>query len=303
MPEDASSCPQRLRPAQPSDREHFARLYARCDLLSCEYSLGNLIAWGGIYGSRWCEFRGATVIHLRESDDLLFPVGATLSAAELVDLSLAFCAAGHAGAFYQAPAGLLDRRPELRSCFTATAHEDYADYLHRTERLAELNGEKLNKKRNLIRQFERSFPGARTLPLGPEHAAACLALTAQWSQGREEWRAEREDEAIAAAFASFAPSGFEGVGLFNGADLLAFCIYSLMGESAVVHFEKAVPGIKGAAQAINRETARALLGRCRHINREQDLGHPGLRRAKRSYDPDLMLVPEFLELKSLPGPA
>jgi hypothetical protein len=295
MLEQASTCPERLRPVLPTDRDHFDRLYARCGLLSCEYSFGNLMAWGGIYGSRWCEFRGATVIHLQKSDDLLFPLGAELAAIELDELSAAFRATGCSGAFYQAPVGILERRPELRAFFNATAHEDYADYLHRTERLADLGGAKLGKKRNLIHQFERAFPAARPQPLGPEHATACLALTARWAEGREAWRAEREDEAIAATFAAFTPSGFEGVGLFNGTDLLAFCIYSHMGDSAVVHFEKAIPDIKGAAQTINHETARTLLGRHAYINREQDLGHPGLRHAKRSYDPDLMLVPEFLE--------
>jgi hypothetical protein len=291
----AASCPPRLRPVTVADRDHFRRLYARCGLLSCEYSFGNLIAWGGIYGTRWCEFRGATVIHLRESDDLLFPVGAELTAPELADLSRAFRDAGCSGAYYQAPAGLLARRPELAAHFTATTHEEYADYLHRSERLATLGGAKLGKKRNLIRQFENRHPGVQATPLGPEHADLCLALTARWAEGREEWRAEREDEAIAATFANFADGGFAGVGLCQSRDLLAFCIYSPMGDSAVVHFEKSVPGLKGAAQAVNQAAARAILGHHAFINREQDLGHPGMRQAKRSYDPDLMLVPEYLE--------
>jgi len=296
MAEAASDLFDRLRPVVPADRAHFLALYRRCGLLSCEYSFGNLLAWREIYCACWCEFRGATLIYLQRSDDLLFPVGAELEPGMLVAISQAFRSCQSAGAFHQAPAGLVARHPELGEYFNPVRNADCADYLHQVERLAELKGGKLGKKRNLIRQFERAWPQVRKVALGPEHAADCLNLTSRWAEApdRDLWRIEREDEAIAAAFAHFIAGGFAGIGLYADHELLAFCLYSLMGETAVIHFEKAAPGIKGAAQAINQATAEMLVGHCRYLNREQDLGHPGLRQAKRSYDPDLMLVPEDL---------
>lgn len=290
MPVAANLIPEFLRPVLPIDQDHFRQLYRRSGPLSCEYSFGNLLAWGGIYHGHWGEFRGATVIYLQQSDDLLFPIGADLTATDLAELSAAFRARGHAGAYHQVPLAWIARTPDLERHFQAVPNPDYADYLHLVPRLVELNGTKLNKKRNLIRQFERTCPGTVPRTLGPEHAQACLDLTRHWATGRQAWTIEREDEAIAAAFHHFTAGGFEGVGLFADDHLLAFCLFSLMGDVAVVHFEKAIPELKGAAQAINRETARALLGRCRYLNREQDLGLPGLRQAKRSYDPDLILV-------------
>ena len=80
--------------------------------------------------------------------------------------------------------------------------------------------------------------------------------------------------------------------------MFAFSIYSpLNGNMADVHFEKFDPEVKGIGQVINWETARALAGTTKYINREQDLGIEGLRQAKRSYTPEYILNAYFLGRK------
>ncbi len=66
------------------------------------------------------------------------------------------------------------------------------------------------------------------------------------------------------------------------------------GDTWDIHFEKSDVSFKGAAQMINYETAKFLEGTARYINREQDLGIPGLRQAKRSYVPHVLIEPYFL---------
>jgi hypothetical protein len=56
-------------------------------------------------------------------------------------------------------------------------------------------------------------------------------------------------------------------------------------ETVVIHFEKGCPAHKGIYQAINQMFLESLEGRFRLVNREQDLGDPGLRKAKLSYHP------------------
>ena len=63
-------------------------------------------------------------------------------------------------------------------------------------------------------------------------------------------------------------------------------------DTAVCHFEKAEPFMEGLSQLVNREFAARLFTDCRYINREQDLGEPGLRNAKLSYHP-VELVRKF----------
>jgi hypothetical protein len=57
-------------------------------------------------------------------------------------------------------------------------------------------------------------------------------------------------------------------------------------STAVCHFEKAMPQFQGLAQVINQWFAKNNLGDFAYVNREQDLGIPGLRKAKESYFPD-----------------
>ena len=68
---------------------------------------------------------------------------------------------------------------------------------------------------------------------------------------------------------------------------VAFSLYEHLNPSTcVVHFEKAMREYKGLYQLVNRETAKKIYSKgCKHINREEDLGIEGLRKAKLSYHP------------------
>ena len=75
-----------------------------------------------------------------------------------------------------------------------------------------------------------------------------------------------------------------------GIGWVAFSICSRVNsEQFTVHFEKNDPEFKGSGQIVNQETARALLPFGKYINREQDLGIEGLRHAKMSYRPLVLL--------------
>ena len=83
--------------------------------------------------------------------------------------------------------------------------------------------------------------------------------------------------------------GLEGVMIFCGGKMTAFSVFSIFNGTCIVHFEKYDRAVKGAAQAVNYETAKAVLGRCRYINREQDLGIEGLREFKKYLRPSRFL--------------
>jgi hypothetical protein len=96
----------------------------------------------------------------------------------------------------------------------------------------------------------------------------------------------------------FTELGLQGVKISRGDDMVAFSIFSPLNANMVdVHFEKFDPEVKGSSQVINWETAKFLSGKYKYINREQDLGIEGLRRAKQSYDPEYIVSAYFLERK------
>jgi len=160
---------------------------------------------------------------------------------------------------------------------------DNFDYLYERRSLAELTGRKFHKKRNLIKAFLKDFNYSGE-PLLEQHIPQALQILDRWANDRE----DRGDYAAAR----------EGL---EKAEQLQLCggiyyvegdpaAYSLgeenaRGRSFIIHFEKAVGGYKGIWQFVNQAFAAILPEQYTTINREQDLGNEGLRRAKHSYKP------------------
>jgi len=160
---------------------------------------------------------------------------------------------------------------------------DNFDYLYCREPLATLTGRGLQKKRNLVHHFERDND-YRSEPLGPERIPDALAVL-------EAWREHARD------LADYAPArdallhaqefGLEGRITYVAGEPAGYTLGEAVKDATmfVVHYEKTVPDMKGLYQFINMDLVRALPPATTLINREQDLGDPGLRQAKTTYRP------------------
>ena len=182
-----------------------------------------------------------------------------------------------------------------------------ADYLYRASDLAELPGRAYMKKRNHVARFARNFPGAELVPLGPETAGDARAVERRWlgeagpeGAADEAAEAERSEDAasrlaeagaIEEALERFDALGLRGALLRVAGEPVAMTMASEISPGIWdVHFEKAVgeAAANGAYAAINKLFAASLPGAVL-INREEDLGIEGLRRAKLSYGPSAIL--------------
>lgn len=167
--------------------------------------------------------------------------------------------------------------------YTVTEDRDNFDYLYNRSDLVELQGRKYHKKRNLIKAFISNHEYT-AMPLLDEHIPAALEVLDRWREeygGPGDYAAARE--ALERSwelqlcggiyFVEDQPAGYTlGEELANS-------------TSFVIHFEKAVTEYKGIYQFINQSFASILPDFYLTINREQDLGDPGLRQAKHSYKP------------------
>ncbi len=166
---------------------------------------------------------------------------------------------------------------------------DQFDYVYRSEDLIKLAGRKYHAKRNHINKFRRSHPFTY-VPFTNEHLEPCLELADSWCAWRRceedlnlvgEWDAVRE-----------ALTHFEALQIVGGVILVedqvkAFALGELLNEEmATVHIEKADPEIPGLYAVINQQFCENCWPDVPFVNREQDLGEPGLRKAKLSYYPD-----------------
>jgi len=165
---------------------------------------------------------------------------------------------------------------------------DSFDYLYLREELATLPGNRFHKKKNRINYFAARHDHEVHTYSG-QHLCGCLQLLDEWGrvaevEGNRSFGLEMDATAEALAQADIL--GLEGVAVTVAGVVRAFAVGERLNrETAVCHFEKADHFMEGLSQLVNREFARLLFADCRYINREQDLGEPGLRNAKLSYHP------------------
>jgi hypothetical protein len=172
---------------------------------------------------------------------------------------------------------------------------DNFDYLYLRQELAALAGNRYHKKKNRVNYFTNRH--AYTLePYTSGHLAGALALLEEWSRVRGQIASNSLGQEVVAArealqLADFL--GLQGLVVTITGKVKAFVLGERLNrQTAVCHFEKADPFLEGLSQLIEMEFNRQLFTDCRWINREQDLGEPGLRAAKLSYHP-VELVKKF----------
>lgn len=179
---------------------------------------------------------------------------------------------------------------------------DSDDYLYATEKLATLSGKKLHAKRNHCNKFEQTYDW-RFEPMTASHFPAVLELLQRWNDEKDEnggISLQAEWEAVCRAIDGFAELQLEGGVLFAENEPVAFTMGSpSYGSTMDVHFEKVRPDIPNAYAMINREFARMVQQKhpeLRYLNREEDLGLEGLRKAKQSYHP-VSMVEKFTAIQ------
>lgn len=174
---------------------------------------------------------------------------------------------------------------------------DSFDYVYDINDLADLKGRKYQQKRNHLHRFEDAYPDFYVRPLDADMLGACRNMTDNWYYRRAMDNPHEdllmEQVALDRAYRNFEDLGMEGIVLFAGGQLAAMTMASFLSEDTMdVHFEKAIAEIPGAYAAINREFARYIRAKypqVRYLNREDDTGSAGLRKAKLSYHPHHMV--------------
>ena len=162
------------------------------------------------------------------------------------------------------------------------------DYVYLTQDLIELKGRKYHRKRNHIKQFQEKY-SYQYIPLTPEWIPQCLQLETEWCDLRHCEASPgllNESVAIKEAFTHFEELGVKGGAILINGKVEAFTLGDpLNSETVVIHIEKANPAYEGLYPTINQAFLENQWSGYTYVNREQDLGEEGLRKAKESYFP------------------
>lgn len=181
--------------------------------------------------------------------------------------------------------------------FDIKTERDYSDYIYERDKLVNLSGKKLQSKRNHINKFKSLYPDYEYRELTPELIPQCLELERQWrsaavgdgGDGQEDDLSE-ELRSMTRAFNRWSELGLFGGSIFVGGRMVAFTYGCPINHNTFdVCVEKADVNYEGAFSIINQEFAKHIPEQYFYINREEDLGDEGLRKAKLSYRPDILL--------------
>jgi hypothetical protein len=199
------------------------------------------------------------------------------------------------------PLLILGITPELKTeinalfpdSFTYIAERDYFDYIYLREDLATLKGKKFQSKRNHINRFKKRYEYAY-IPICQDIIPQCMEVERIWCKANFNEN-DKEDLAYEHRSMTFSMNHFEELGLSGGAivvdgKIIAFTYGSpINSQTFGIHVEKADIHYEGIFSVINQEFASRIPVQYLYINREEDLGIPGLRQSKQSYHPVILL--------------
>ncbi len=267
--------------------------------LQCsEYTFTNLYIWGKEANLELAEEDGALYLFGRYGQGALFmfaPLtedpGADYGAV-LKKAVKEFEKRGETPCF-RAISGPIHEAFKKAGGYILEEDRDNADYVYSAESLIALSGKKLHAKRNHINKFCAEYGDSfEYVPVTKDMREECLAVYDEWILGKDptEPGALGERCAIERAISAMDVLGIKGGGIRIGGKLAAFTLgEAIDDEIAVIHIEKADSTVPGLYTMINRQFAEREFSHMQYINREEDMGIPGLRKAKLSYYPAFLI--------------
>jgi uncharacterized protein len=175
---------------------------------------------------------------------------------------------------------------------TFIAQTEYADYVYLSSNLAHLKGSDYRKIRNRLNKFIKNIAYKMEFISDDNinEVKMFLKRWCIWKDCEDDPLLNFEKKAVLYSINHFKELGLSGIAIRVNDRIEAISVFEQMNpETVVVHFEKGSPDYDGIYKLINRETALYIEKNASFINRESDMGNPGLRKAKLSYRPDHMV--------------
>jgi hypothetical protein len=259
----------------------------------CEYTFGNIFIWSDIYATKVAFFNGGLAIrHDKNGVGYLFPVG-EYNLKTAIDLLL--CDAREEGDVFKIYAADKEDFSRVDDIFPGVfefkEERDYAEYIYLSSNLINLKGKKYQKKRNHISRFLREQPNYKFCRIDESNISRVCEMNDNWNSmyGCDDKGLREEHKVTVSALDNFFELDFDGGFIENEGKVLAYSIGERINdETYCIHIEKAYHEINGTYAIINRDFAREFCKDYKYINREDDLGVPGLRKSKLSYYPEFI---------------
>lgn len=274
------------------DKELIQSYFKQFPSRSCEKTFANSYLWSRHYKTTFAIVEN-TLVFKWEDEELKFsyPIGNPEDVKKTLEILKKYAEeSGKAFILYHVTEDLFTQLEEwYPGRFEIEYDRDVADYVYEAEKLATLAGKKLHAKRNHINKFKATYENWSYETLTKDNVEECFQMALKW---REQNGCEDDVEKKAELCVTLNSlrlleelGQVGGVLRING-EVIAFTIGEPISEDTfVVHIEKAFAEIQGAYPMINQQFVEHECMDYKYINREEDTGSEGLRKAKLSYRP------------------
>lgn len=282
--------------------ELFRECFKLCPTVISELNFTELFMWRDSHKIKLCRLRDNLCVLIEKGREHYFyqPVGGKQVPETVRDMLEWFKSGNIEGSIY----GVDSDTAELLRCsgreFIIKEDRDISDYVYLSSDLTSLKGRKYDGKRNQIAQFMKNYK-YESIPITQCLVPDCLKFQEKWCRMRGctgSVSLAEENTAVEELLDNYSGLEVSGILLKINSEIEAITVGGeLNPETAVIHIEKANPKFKGIYQTINRLFCEKLPARYKYINREQDMGNAGLRKAKLSYHPDHLVCKYSVRLK------
>ena len=260
-------------------------------ILACEKNVTSLVIWQNAYKNMYAVKDGMLFIKSgkEKSQSFGMPIGENLG--EGLKLIFEYTAPELPYFWLQNDYKIEEFKALMGEGYDIAPVRDAFDYIYKREDLATLSGKKYHSKRNHISGFSKQF-NWEYRPITEENISEVLACAEKWYKENDDRFDEYmaiEKEGIKTVLENMPLLGAKGGAIYVDGNMVAFTIGSPINDNVFdIHFEKALKDYQTAYTVINNEFAKTLTD-YEYINREDDMGLEGLRKAKLSYKPEVLL--------------
>ena len=276
------------------DKPVFDELFTRFPPVISEFTFTNLFIWRYAYQMKVSRFQNfLCLLSDRGKDPFFFPTIGEGDVIECYRMLLRYLE--QKGGFPTAgrvPETVVNQINWEAAGMAAELDRSQCDYVYLALDLILLQGRRYHRKRNHIKQFKEKY-SYQYIPISPEWIPECLRMEREWCNLRNCEVVPglvNESVAIKEVFTHFEKLNIKGGAILINGKVEAFTFGEpLNPETVVIHIEKANSDYEGLYAVIHQAFLENHWSAFRYVNREQDLGEEGLRKAKESYFPHHMI--------------
>lgn len=290
---------ENFKPIELESKTEFERHYEKYAPLHSDNSFSTMLSWRDYANYEYMFYNDSLCIKTTVDGLVQFRMPLGKQSKELFDMLLYLARKEN----LEEPFGLIenDGKKWLEDNFNDLEFipaPEYFDYVYLSSNLSSLEGSKYAKIRNRLNKFKKNHDYSIE-PIQEDNIGEVKQFLKRWCIWRdceEDPLLSYERKAINYSTDHFIDLNLSGIAVEVDGNIEAISIFeSLNPDTVVVHFEKGSADFDGIYKLVNNETAKLVEKDFMFINRESDMGNPGLRKAKKSYRPHHMV--EVYKLK------